>query len=583
MKANYLILYLVCNFTVTLIGQQTYEIEGRVNHMGTNEPIPFATIYNKSLKIGTISNTDGYFRISINGYRDTVRISFIGFKDQIINLKGGVSFYLINLEENFHMLKEITVTPKDNSYLFQLLQECRKKSSPVDITAKSYYELKSFINNKQIEFVEGYYNADIKSYQLSGLHFKTGRIALQPYEDRFFVSLESSRAILLLDLFKGNEQFPLNPLELSKSKLRKNFTLSLDNTFLDGEADSIYVIEYFPKDTTGRFFEGKIWINKTKKQFMKITLNCRNALKHPFLPLFPSDKVANVCFNITQSYISVNDQSYFNHIDFVYKFDYHSRMGNTEEQTYSIVTNTVLHTYDYNDVFILPVFDYSFQYMDDYRKVNAIPYNEFFWNYNNEYRLNDSLNKNEHFFKDSNSINNKALFKSNSFMKLGLLEHPYVEWSKARIKLREILPDSVENELFKNLRSEQFKLSVKIFLDVNSYKDSTNVITSTIFDPYHSYYYLPMDQTTQCFINIYFDLYEIRRRALIEKLKTVKNDIYLLRKIFIAEITEFEIEMRIYLEAVQRGTIVAELKKYNDFVFNNLGIDNIEFFQLFKK
>jgi len=582
MKTVYLTLFFALCLTKIMLGQNPYEIEGRLINKENKEPIPFAKIYNKSLKKGTISNIDGYFRISIGALTDTIRITHIGYKEQFIKLNNNLDFYLINLEENVLLTEEVTVIPKDNSYLFELVQECKKSTSNIEKKSKAYYELKSFINNNQIELVEGYYNVDIIGYKLTDLHLKAGRLALQPYSNRFFASLESSRAIIMFNLLDKNEYFPKNPLELSKSKLKKSYYLTLDNKYTEGVTDSIFVINYKPKDTTGLFFEGKLWINKSKKHIVKITLNCDNALKQPFLPLFHSDKISKVSFNITQSFSTINDQAIFNHTDFIYEIDYISRIGKTEEQTYSVKTNAILYAYDYDDTFFLPIFDFSDNSIGDYRKINAMPYNNFFWALSDEYRLNDSLNSNDVFFLNSSSLTNKSIFKSNQFSKHGLFEHPYIEWSKTRIKFREILPDTSEINSTKNFKSEQYKLSVKIFLDINSYKDSTHFVTSTIFDPYESYYYLPMDNQTHCFVNIYFDLCEIKRQELEKKLYQQKNIMIHAREIYNESLKEFEIKRNEFLKAVQRGTNEVEMLKYNDYVYEKLGINNVELFQPFK-
>lgn len=579
MKTSFWILLCFFCLSKSMFGQNQIEIEGNILDKETNEPIPFANIYNKSSKKGTISNTDGYFRILINEVTDTITISSIGYKEQTIKIKADKKNYLIFLEENILLLNEIIVTPKDNAYLFELIQASKKSISNIERKPKAYYELKSFVNDSQIELVEGYYNIDVRGYKLMNIHLKAGRIALRPNSNRIFASLESSRALLMLNLFDNSDYFPMNPMELTKPKLRKNYYLNLDSKYLDKANDSIYIIDYKPKDTTGLFFYGKLWINKTKGQLLKITLNCNNTLKHPFLPLFTTDKISNVSFFITQSFNTSNGQVVFKHTDFSYKIDYVSRIGKTEEQNYTILTNAVLYAYDYENTFNLPFFDFKDSNIGDYRKINAMPYNGFFWTYNDEYRMNDSMNANELFFADSSSLTNLTLFKSNNISKKGLFEHPYVSWSKNRIRFREILQDTSVTNTITGFKSEQYNLAVKIFFDINSYNDSTHILTSTVFDPYESFYHLPMGNQTHCFVNIYFDLCEIARRELEEKLKASKHNIHRTKEIYNDFLTQFEVKRNEYLNAVERGTNEKEMIKFNNIVYEKLGIDNIELFQ----
>lgn len=561
---------------------QYHEIEGRIVEATSEEPISYANIYNKQLGRGTIGNADGFFRIPIGDVTDSVQISFVGFNHQMIKLEEGTSFYLIYLEESNILLGQVTVTPKDESYLFALIQKCKQSASSVALGAKAYFDVKSFIDDSQIELVEGYYNVVLQGYQLADLHLKVGKIGLQPYENHFFASLESSRAILMQDLMNGNAYFPKNPFELSKSEMRKNYYMTLDYKYLDENADSILVIDYIPRDTTGLFFEGKIWINKSTHQLVKVTLNCPNARTHPFIPLFSTDSIANVSFAITQSFHALSRyQTVFKHTDFIYTMDYWSRVHSPDEQIYAVRTNVVLYAYDIASSFFQPVFNFSHKAINDYQKINALPYNTFFWANIDEYRLNDSLNTNEVFFRDTNTYTNITLFKPNEIHKKGIFQHPYVEWSEARVKFGEASADTSVNSHSGDLSMEDYNLAVKLYLDVNSYNDSTDIFTAAIFDPFVSYYKLPMDNQTHCFINIYFDLCEIERRALHQKLQGARDNMDQLMGIYRSFMKAFDIRKGRYFKEVRRGTNEIDMRKYNNFVVEHLGIDNIEIFKPF--
>ena len=203
MKSSFT-LFLLSLVTSFSWAQVTREIEGRVINATTKEPVSFANVYNKTLQKGTITNDDGYFRIVISGPRDSIVIIFIGYETQFVKLAGQQDFYTIYLEESTQLLREIVVTPNDNLYLFDLLVKCKSKASSFQADAKAYYELKTFRDEQQIELVEGYYNAAIAGYELSGLTLKAGRLAMQPYDNRFFASMESSTAITAMKLLSNN-------------------------------------------------------------------------------------------------------------------------------------------------------------------------------------------------------------------------------------------------------------------------------------------------------------------------------------------------------------------------------------------
>ena len=580
MKSSF-ILFLLTLVTSFSWGQATREIEGRVLDAITKEPVSFANVYNKTLQKGTITNDDGYFRVVTGGTRDSIMVIFIGYETQVIKLTAQQDIYTIYLNESIQLLREVVVTPNDNLYLFDLLIKCRSKASSFQTNAKAYYELKTFRDEQQIELVEGYYNAAISGYELSGLTLKAGRLAMQPYDNRFFASMESSTAITAMKLLSNNSNFPDSPLELSKKEMRKNFDLSLDKKYVDDNADSIYVISYEPVDTAGMFFKGTVWVNKTNNTILKITLNCNHCKKYPFQPIFPGDTISNVSFAIAKTFITQQGHTIFNHIDFTYIIDYRSRVGEAYAQSYSIKSNAILYAYDFRNTFLIPTFNVTDGAYSDYRKINAMPYNDFFWRYNDEYRLKDGDNSNELFFNDTYSFTNKTIFKSNPLMKSKLFQHPYIQWSEDRVFFKDIAIDTSAASPSADVMADKYHLGVKLFVDINTYLDSTSIFSATIFDPYVSFYHLPIDNKVHCFINMYFDICEIERRKLESELKISLTDTRQFEKIYQGLETRFELIKTQYLKDADRGTNEPEMKKWNTFVFDQLGINNLAIFKPF--
>lgn len=566
----------------TLLAQGAFEVQGYIYDGQTKEPIPFANCYNKTQGKGTISNTDGYFRMAVSDVNDVIVIAYFGYKEYRLKLKADQQNYLVYLDESALLMHEITIRPDKDDYLYDEVFACKKNVSSTEKVAKGYYELKSFADKQQIELVEGYYNVSAQGHTIKKLSLKAGRIALRERDNGCFASLESSRALLLMNLFEGSNYFPTNPLELSKKQLKKNFKLSLSNTYVEASNDSIYVLDYKPRDTTGTFFSGKMWINTTKKCLMKMTLNCTNAKKHPFLPIFSIDSLSAVDLDITHSFISLKEETFFRHTDFTYSMLYTSRVGRMDQFEYRVRTTAVLYAYDYENRFFTPCFRFGDENIGDYRKINAFPYNEFFWTNHQEYKLNDQNNTNEAFYTDSTSRTNQTIFKKNDFSQYGFFEHRYIAWSSNRVKFREILPDTTVVLSNVKTKAELYQLGVKIFFDYDVFNDSIQVITSTVFDPYESFYHLPIDNTTHCFINTYFDLWEIGRRELQVLLNQEKESASRLTEVYEAYIKKLEQDMLVYLRAVDRGTNETAMRKYSDSVYEKIGINNVELFQPFE-
>lgn len=563
--------------------QQWMRIEGCIYNQETKEPLSYASVYNKSTQKGTLTSLDGFFAIDIRNLSDTVQVSFVGYKTLVrIELKTEQTSYKIYLEENKQLLSEVVVRPKDNSYLFDLIAQCKKKAPNTKAKAKAYYELKSYRNDKQVELVEAFYNLDLEGYELKEMTMKTGRLALQPYQERLFGSMESSRAITMFNLLKANNYFPTNPTELSRKELRKHFYLRLDKKYLSETSDSVYVLSFEPKQDKSNYFEGTVWIDKSNLRFLKVNLLCDSTSKHPFMPLFPTDEIETVSFDITQTFLTTQSSTFFNHIDFIYSINYNSRLGEEHAQAYAVTTKAVLHAYDFDNLFFEPTFDNRQMNIGDYRKINAIPYNDFFWQNNTEFRLGGSEKANEKFYSDTISFTNNRIFSANATLGNKLFHHPYAVWSAdKRISLREIRSDTARNSRDIRTMQERYNLDIELYLDMNFYSDSMQIITATVFDPYDSFYDLPLDSKTVCFINLFFDLCEIERRRLHESLSKhplIEADVLDRYKDFLGK---YQQQQYAYIKMLDRGTNEKEMKRWNAYVLEELKIDNLSLFNPF--
>jgi len=556
-------------------------IEGIVKDNKTNATIPYAAIYNKSTGRGTLSNLDGYFKLSVNSYSDTIVVRYIGYKSKWYYLKTNQSFYTIKLVENIEVLNEVSVMPKDYDYLYDLIKKCQKKEHHEILNSRMYYELKSFVDEKQVELIECFYNGQINGFNLSHLNLKIGRAALQDNNKQFFLSVESSKAITALKLFDHNPFFPINPLELPKRRIKKNFKLRFVKQYQTESNDSVYVIKYIPRDTVSAYFSGKIWINKTKSDILKITLNCIDCKRHPFIPLFLDDKIASVNLRITKSFEEIDGASYFNHIDFNYDIVYTGRKYiNRLEKNCTISSYAVLHAYNNKQSFFDPKFDYQ-QSISDYKKLNIVPYNEYFWDNHQELQVVDP--ENESFFNDSKSITNRNIFSPNEYFKNGILEYPFITWTGKRILFREFNEDKFNVPQTISPGVKKYVLSAKIYLDVIQLQDSIQILTKTIFDPYESYYTMEMDRQAQCFVNMYFDLIEIERRRLAQRLEQSDKTRKTISSLYLdSQASVSKVSWQFFM-AVDEGKNEKEMLKWNALILKELQIDNIALFNPYPK
>src|SRR5690606_27407752 len=91
----------------TAVKQQNQKtITGKVSDIN-GESIIGANIIEEGTTNGTVTDIDGNFSISISN-NATIRITYIGYVDQIINTSGRTSFNII-LEEDKKILEELIV------------------------------------------------------------------------------------------------------------------------------------------------------------------------------------------------------------------------------------------------------------------------------------------------------------------------------------------------------------------------------------------------------------------------------------------------------------------------------------------
>lgn len=576
----------------------------------SGEPIPLATIYNKTKNKSLKTNENGKFQLTSSTVNDSFEIRYLGYKRLIFSKSSIDSSNIVKLHPNSKQIGEITIRPGNNDYLVELIQKVKKANAKIEHNSKAYYRLKSYVDGEQVELVESYYNAKIKDYNVERFDMKTGRLGLKPIKrlHRVFTSLESSYSILDLKLFTNSSDiYPTSPLWLNKKKLKEKFYIDIEDVYANEYKDSIYTIYLQPKKLEEYYFATRIWLNKTKLQVEKISLVCPVAERSPFLPLFSADKIENIGFEIVATY----QDKKFHQMEFKSNIEYNSSgeqsgFNSRRKANYTISTDMIFYAYDYNESFELPYYNYNpNNYKKDYSTINAFPYNEFFWKYNDESSLLDDKKLNANFFNDSNVFTNKTLFTNTTdTRKLSLFEWPYIHWTGNRILLRDnktaILPrfdkenlDSIEKEIrhldwweremklkrIYGANFQPFRMTANYFVDVNTFGDSTNYLLSSVLDPHNTHCFLLLDRKTHCVINLIFDYYEICKRDLEKTLHKEKPNHSQIKK-YIDRTYDCASKHRIQLEKLLQWEYDKSiLLQRCETVKTILGIDNLQIFE----
>jgi len=569
-------------------------IEGTVEDSKSKDPVPFCSVLDKETGMGGVANSDGRFRLSVNSPKDTLIFSSVGYSRLTVIAETVAESRLVFLATRNINLKEVAIHASDD-YLYDLVERCRKKiRQSKQHIGKIYFQLETEIRQQPVEMMECYYNSRFSNRAIESMLLKNGRIGLAESADHgYFLSRNTSQAITSFSLTEGNEYFPSSPFHLESGKLKKKY--HIERVF-DSDPGIMHV-KFIPiADHTG-LFAGEVWIATKSEAITDIVLRGEKIIQHPFLPMKSCDSLYDVDLNITQSYRNYGDEQLLSFFNFEYSLQYKDSncqgRSHPSAGTYPIKTSGLLYFYDYGSPFTLPYFNYDPE-EDDYRKIIAMPYNEQFWRTNITLPFTDKQKRALEFFQSHGTLFNfsekfhSRVRENNSIVSRGLFEFNNIFWSDtARLSLAKNRLDSLLNKGNKQgsqpFVSDQYLLKAQIFMDVNGAGDSVLHYSASVFDVYQTFYNIPADEYTDCFMNIYFDLCEIERRKMEDALSCRSFAAWQVDSIYKVASRSFDKQSAIYFKEVRRGQNKNELLKWNQYVYANLGIDNFKIFGLNKR
>ena len=589
-------------------------IKGIVKDSLTKEPLSFCSISVKGAKKGVLTNIDGVFSITLDSSKDVLLFSYLGYEAKSVYVSLLMQKHEIYLKKKELSLKEVVIRSNED-YLYDIMEKCRKTllKNKAERTSKLYFVLETRSKilsvqypsdsnwtasqtgdmqsqvEKAVELLECYFNAHLKGSKVDKLGFKNGRTALAS-NDNYFVNMGSSKAISEISLTHNNSMYPLIPFQLNGRALKKNFIIEF-NSF-DGK---YYNIKFCPTKNNMHSFSGEVWIESNNFNLVKIHLKSFNTDIHPFLPDFPKDSISNVCFDITNTYRCDEELSFPDYFVFNYSFTYHSRKETIflypKKVRSEIKSKSVMCFYDYDKPFILPYFEYTDKFFgrDDYNKISFIPYNEDLWNSNSIMLQTEKQKKEYGLLSNHGQLTDyrEGNYSSNFFAKLygrdslqGNFEFYYPFWNSHKrivpLKNSDNFKTFSKEKINSSIARDLYNLKVQILLDIVESGDSFLCKSYTVFDGEQTYYHLPLNFYTNAFLNIYFDLWEIERRKMQQKLQSSNLNLGQINEIYYSTIEFLNALSEKYIKDVNVGEKEKMLKKWNDVVLEKIGIDNMK-------
>ncbi|MFT6166795.1 MAG: hypothetical protein ACJASF_001488 [Vicingaceae bacterium] len=497
------------SFYLNAYTQEKVTIQLQVLDCQSKEKLPFANVVSVKYQTGTACNFEGNFSF-ITTPDNTLHVTYIGYKKKTIPVSEYKTITKVCLSPKSINIEAITVNAESN-FLYRLVADCRKNRLTEMKSAKSYFLLKSMINNKQVELVEAYYNGTYQDHDVKDLELKTGKIYLSKFENNSYISMGTSSGINLHKTLDFNLYFPGSPLEWNEQKLQKKFKLSFHEKFIQDQK-TVYVIDFQEREKEGKFY-GRLWVDSANQVLIKVRLQNDFGANSPFVAVSNAEKISKISFDITKNFELKSGVNTIKSIDFNYQLNY----TRTNKQQVKVETKAVLFAYNYNEQFILPFFSKTYR-LNDYQGINLAPYNFSFWKKNTEFKLMAKESE-KRLFIESNTTNLIDSFSYNPITReISFSEPTYRKWSTSRMRLNDI-KDKSSARKYMNVYLK-YNLDVKIFMDINQTEDSNEVQLVTILDPFTSYSNLDESPNSIAFVNMYFDLVEIKKRELESKINT---------------------------------------------------------------
>ncbi len=571
-----IVLVFVWWFSAVSVAQSQSSLSGRLEDGATLQALPYAGLQLWPSQRGTITNEGGFFVLQPLAGDDSLFISLVGYKSVRMALADFPADGKLQLQALVRTLAEVAVRPEDDSWLYALLPNLHLGENTA-LESRAYYELKSKIGDKQVELVEAFYNLTTKKGEVTSMALKAGRLALQPVGQRLFANTEGARALASMPLFKTHPYFPGSPLTLSRRALQRRYALYDLGGYRLESGDSVQVVRFVPKEDRDAWFEGELGILMGDQRLLFLELRIARTRKHPFVPMGPDDRLDHVALHLKRSFLPHASGMRLEKLEMAYAVTYTNGRG----QVYPVESKAFLYSYAPNRPFYIwnrPGANSA--QLSDYLRINSLPYQAAFWESGPETRMEDVQGQNQAYFKDRNSLTNVNLFTNQPLLGNGLLQRPFTHWDGKRLLFNGETQRPPNESGKREVRVDDFHLQVDVFFDLNQLADTLHWQTATIFDPYASYFYLPIAAKEQCFINLYFDVMECERRRLEGMLlQSEKTEAALL-----ATYQTFQMSLETKRQQFFRDTMLGNSRKgmerWNAVVKSTLGIDNLQHFGL---
>ena len=270
-------IYLLFIFLSVAATAQTVTVKGFLKDAVSNEAIISASIGVKNTAIGTISNEEGNFQLTLPKNGEVV-ISFIGYKSVVIPANDfGSDVKIIALETDEQMLEEVIISKIPIEKMLENLITTSMARFNKPIVLNTYYREFVKLNGKYSKFSDGlldYHISGSTKKNKSDLVVKQSRTAQLFTEDELNDDemLEFDSFLNVQQGITYNYDFAILKTRLLDGNRYENYDLELKSK-KDSSGKELFAINFEPKPDSGAIYKGSIVFDPETKLIYSIDID----------------------------------------------------------------------------------------------------------------------------------------------------------------------------------------------------------------------------------------------------------------------------------------------------------------------
>jgi hypothetical protein len=563
--------------------QQAYK--GIIYDIKTLDPVPFASIKLTGKEGGMIANEDGRYYLPANIFlkTDSVLISCVGYISRKIQVKTLKDSARIGLQPMVYDLKEVSIVAKGQpDYLYHLFYDACLKYRRYDenLLSKAYFSFMSECNYEPLEIIESYCNASVSTGEgISQLTPKNGRIGLTL---KNFWSLNTTDIIRHLYPFTsgGHYTVPQSAGNLSYHHFKRLYDINLIRHSSEGRNNN-FVLRLVPKSDSGKLFESTVYLNENDNIIDRIDYSVKGIDFYYLRAQVHGDRVDSVNLTWSVTFDNSNkEQPRTSRVSLDYSLLYTEQNGNTTR----LSADAELIFYDFNKPY-LNTLGYLGDQQNDYQRIMSIPYDSVFWMYPGVTPDSKKQTRFREFFKSNGVLLNYSP-GLNKFVR-----SVFLPWTADRnLEFYELgnAPPGAKTVYIpaSRGRAEPRKGSQIlgiILINPVEINDSLHISSLTMVNAYASYMSERQSYRATAFINLIFDMYEVKRREIVKRFHSMKYGTHAswneFKNLYEKEMVNLQDSIQLLYRESWDGTNVDMIKTWYDHVVSELGVQRTALIQ----